>query len=208
MTRRLPLSAWIGLAVMAISEAAMLATIEPFWSWHTPIAWTGYILFVDGLVWRRRASSLLRDNRAEALFIAIVGIPLWVVFEYYNKSHAAELVLHRPARGAAGALRRLRLGIRDNHARIDGNGGTRRLVTRSARTRVSAGISAPRAAWKEWRDQHDRGRRHAGDSDHLSVDLGCRAGVARVHLSSRSTQRGRGRRIDPRRSSKPSIAAD
>jgi hypothetical protein len=85
MTRRLPVFAWIGLAVMAISEAAMLATIEPFWSWHTPIAWTGYILFVDGLVWRRRASSLLRDNRAEALFIAIVGIPLWVVFEFYNK---------------------------------------------------------------------------------------------------------------------------
>jgi hypothetical protein len=85
MTRRLPFYAWIGLAIMATSEAAMLAKIEPFWSWHTPIAWTGYILFVDGLVWRRRGSSLLRDDRAEALFIAIVGVPLWVVFEFYNK---------------------------------------------------------------------------------------------------------------------------
>jgi len=63
----------------------MLAKIEPFWSWHTPIAWTGYILFVDGVVWHRRGSSLLRDNRAEALFIAIAGIPMWVVFELYNK---------------------------------------------------------------------------------------------------------------------------
>jgi hypothetical protein len=85
MTRGLPFYAWIGLAVMATSEAAMLAKIEPFWSWHTPIAWSGYILFVDGLVWRRRGSSLLRDDRAEALFIGIVGVPLWVVFEYYNK---------------------------------------------------------------------------------------------------------------------------
>lgn len=85
MTRRLPVYAWIGLAVMAISEAAMLAKIEPFWSWHTPIAWTGYILFVDGMVWRRRGSSLLRDDRAEAFFIALVGVPLWVVFEFYNK---------------------------------------------------------------------------------------------------------------------------
>jgi hypothetical protein len=85
MTRQLPLYAWIGLGVMAISEAAMLARIEPFWSWHTPIAWTGYILFIDGLVWRRRGSSLVRDNRAEALFIALVGIPLWIVFELYNK---------------------------------------------------------------------------------------------------------------------------
>jgi hypothetical protein len=85
MTRRLPLYAWVGLAIMAISEGAMLARIEPFWSWHTPIAWTGYILFVDGLVWRRRGSSLLADDRAEALFIAIVGVPLWIVFEFYNK---------------------------------------------------------------------------------------------------------------------------
>jgi hypothetical protein len=85
MTRPLPFYSWIGLAVIAISETAMLAKIEPFWSWHTPIAWTGYILFVDGVVWRRRGSSLLRDNRAEALFIAIAGIPMWVVFELYNK---------------------------------------------------------------------------------------------------------------------------
>ncbi|PYR90386.1 MAG: hypothetical protein DMF84_20960 [Acidobacteria bacterium] len=85
MTRHVPFSAWIGLAVIAISEAAMLAKIEPFWSWHTPIAWTGYILLVDGLVWRRRGSSLLRDNRAEAVFIAIVGVPMWVIFEFYNK---------------------------------------------------------------------------------------------------------------------------
>jgi hypothetical protein len=85
MTRRLPFYSWIGLAIIAISETAMLAKIEPFWSWHTPIAWTGYILFVDGVVWRRRGSSLLRDNRAEALFIAIAGIPMWVVFELYNK---------------------------------------------------------------------------------------------------------------------------
>lgn len=85
MTRRLPFYSWIGLSTMAISEAAMLAKIEPFWSWHTPIAWTGYILFVDGLVWRRRGSSLVRDNPAEALFIAIVGVPMWIGFELYNK---------------------------------------------------------------------------------------------------------------------------
>ena len=39
---------------MAISEAGMLARVEPFWSWHTPIAWTGYIFFVDGVIWIRR----------------------------------------------------------------------------------------------------------------------------------------------------------
>jgi hypothetical protein len=63
----------------------MLAEIEPFWSWHTPIAWTGYILLVDGLVWHRRGNSLLRNNPAEALFIAMLSVPLWILFEQYNK---------------------------------------------------------------------------------------------------------------------------
>ena len=85
MNRTFPFYGWIGLAIVAVSEAAMLAHVEPFWSWHTPIAWTGYILFVDALVWRRRGSSLLRNDRAEAFFIALVGVPLWVVFEMYNK---------------------------------------------------------------------------------------------------------------------------
>ena len=63
----------------------MLARIEPFWSWHTPIAWTGYIFAVDGFVWRRRGRSLLRNAPVEAIFMALVSIPLWVVFEEYNK---------------------------------------------------------------------------------------------------------------------------
>jgi hypothetical protein len=70
---------------MAVSEACTLAKIEPFFSWHTPIAWTGYILFVDGIVWKRRGSSWLSQSRAELLFLAFVSIPLWIVFELYNK---------------------------------------------------------------------------------------------------------------------------
>jgi hypothetical protein len=83
--RKLPWYAWIGLALIATSEAGMLARIEPFWSWHTPIAWTGYILVVDGLVWQQRGDSLLRNARAEAVFLALTSIPLWVIFEQYNK---------------------------------------------------------------------------------------------------------------------------
>ncbi|MEN3338789.1 MAG: hypothetical protein V7647_2465 [Acidobacteriota bacterium] len=70
---------------MAVSEAAMLARIEPFYHWHTPIAWTGYILFVDALVWKRRGTSWLRSSPAELLFLACASVPLWVVFEVYNK---------------------------------------------------------------------------------------------------------------------------
>jgi hypothetical protein len=83
--RRLPFSAWVGLGIMAISEAAMFRRIEPFWSWHTPIAWTGYIVFVDALIWKIRGESPIRNDRAEMAFIALASVPLWVVFELYNK---------------------------------------------------------------------------------------------------------------------------
>lgn len=83
--RPLPLYGWFGLLVMVVSEAGMLARVDPFYHWHTPIAWTGYILFVDAVVWKRRGASWLRDSPAELLFIACVSVPLWVVFEMYNK---------------------------------------------------------------------------------------------------------------------------
>jgi hypothetical protein len=77
-------SALAGLAVMVGSEAATLAGIEPFASWNTPIAWTGFILFADGIVWRVRGSSWIRSSPREFAFLAVVSIPLWLVFELYN----------------------------------------------------------------------------------------------------------------------------
>jgi len=82
--RRLPRYALAGFAVMVISEVGMLLGVEPFASFHTPIAWTGYILFVDGLVWRWRANSWLQSAPAEFLFLAVFSVPLWLIFEVYN----------------------------------------------------------------------------------------------------------------------------
>ena len=74
----------LGLLVMIVSEAATLARIEPFWSWNTPIAWTGFILFADGIVWRARRRSWIRSAPREFVFLALLSIPLWLVFEFYN----------------------------------------------------------------------------------------------------------------------------
>ena len=79
------LTAWIGLAVMIGSETATLARIEPFWSWNTPIAWTGFILFADGIVWQARRNSWIRSNGREFILLALASIPLWLVFEGYNQ---------------------------------------------------------------------------------------------------------------------------
>src|SRR5262245_941726 len=76
--------AWLGLAIMIASETATLFQIEPFWSWNTPIAWTGFILFADAIVFRARGDSWLRSAPREFALLALASIPLWLVFEWFN----------------------------------------------------------------------------------------------------------------------------
>ena len=73
---------WRG--IMVFSEAATLAKIEPFWSWNTPICWTGFILFADAIVYRARGNSWIRSNPREFAVLALASIPLWLVFEGFN----------------------------------------------------------------------------------------------------------------------------
>lgn len=70
----MPLYGWVGLAVLLVSEAGTLARIEPFWTWHTAVAWTAYILLVDAIVWNRCGSSWIRSAPAEFAFLAILSI--------------------------------------------------------------------------------------------------------------------------------------
>ena len=74
----------VGLLIMIVSEAATLAHIEPFYSWNTPICWTGFILFADSVVYRARGRSWVRTNPREFALLALVSVPLWLVFEGYN----------------------------------------------------------------------------------------------------------------------------
>jgi hypothetical protein len=73
-----------GLLLMIASQAATLLRIEPFWSWNTPIAWTGFILFADGVVFLARGNSWIRSAPTEFIGLAITSIPLWLVFEFFN----------------------------------------------------------------------------------------------------------------------------
>jgi len=74
----------LGLALMIGSQVLTLAKVEPFWSWNTPICWTGFILFADGLVFQARGASWLRSAPGEFAVLAILSIPLWLVFEFFN----------------------------------------------------------------------------------------------------------------------------
>jgi len=75
---------WLGLAIMIVSETLTLLHVEPFWTWNTPIAWTGFIIFADGIVFRTRGDSWLRSAPREFALLALLSIPLWLVFEGFN----------------------------------------------------------------------------------------------------------------------------
>jgi hypothetical protein len=72
-------------AMMILSEAATLARIEPFYSWNTPICWTAFIVFADSLVYRARGRSRIRSTPLQFVWLVLLSIPLWLVFEGYNR---------------------------------------------------------------------------------------------------------------------------
>src|ERR1700674_4018203 len=83
-TRPFPAYGWVGLASLAIGEWLMFRGVEPVATFFTPIAWTAYALIADAAVVAIRGHSRLRDAPAKFAALALLSIPLWLIFEAYN----------------------------------------------------------------------------------------------------------------------------
>ncbi len=75
---------WLGLAGLFIAEALLLRGVEPVPVFFTPIAWTCYILIADAAVFAISGRSRLHDNPRQFAIVALLSIPLWLIFEAYN----------------------------------------------------------------------------------------------------------------------------
>ncbi len=82
--RPLPAYGWLGLAALAGAEWLMFRGIEPVATYFTPIAWTAYILAADAAVFAVSGHSRLRDAPREFAQVALLSVPLWLLFEAYN----------------------------------------------------------------------------------------------------------------------------
>ena len=82
--RTLPAHGYAGLAIILLAEALLLAGNSFVSHWFTPVVWTGYLLLVDALVFRREGRSLFKTNRIELLVVCVVSILCWWLFEFYN----------------------------------------------------------------------------------------------------------------------------
>jgi len=82
--RPLPTYGWLGLAALVGAEWLMFRGVEPVATYFTPLAWTAYILVADAAVFAIAGRSRLRDTPREFAQVALLSIPLWLIFEAYN----------------------------------------------------------------------------------------------------------------------------
>lgn len=83
-TKKFPLYGYLGFLIIVAAEVLLFSGNQIVGRWFTPIVWTGYILFVDALVYALRSRSPLTTDRLELLVIIVVSIGAWWLFEFYN----------------------------------------------------------------------------------------------------------------------------
>jgi hypothetical protein len=75
---------WAGLAMLCLFEFLLLFRVGWVSTFLTPLCWTAYLLLIDAAVFSLKGSSRLSDSTREFLCLALVSIPLWLIFETYN----------------------------------------------------------------------------------------------------------------------------
>ncbi len=82
--RPFPAYGYLGIAALLLAEALMLRGVEPIATFFTPIAWSAYILIADAAVLALTNRSRLNDAPIVLARMAVLSIPLWLIFEAYN----------------------------------------------------------------------------------------------------------------------------
>ena len=83
-SKKYPFYGYVGIATIVGSEVLLFAGNQFVGHWFTPIVWTGYILFVDALVYKLEGTSLLMTERLEFVVIVLISIAGWWLCEFYN----------------------------------------------------------------------------------------------------------------------------
>lgn len=79
------LHGYLGMATILVAEILLFSGNRFVGGWFTPVVWTGYILFIDALVYRFNGRSLLVNQRIQLLIIIFISIAAWWLFEFYNQ---------------------------------------------------------------------------------------------------------------------------
>ncbi len=80
----MPVHGWVGLGGVALFELLLFAGNRLVGEWFTPLVWTAYILFADGLVAAWTGHSYLTTRRVELVLAGFASVGCWWLFEFYN----------------------------------------------------------------------------------------------------------------------------
>ncbi len=72
------------LVALAGAEWLLFRHVEPVATYFTPIAWSAYILIADAATFAITGRSRLNDAPLSLARMALLSIPLWLIFEAYN----------------------------------------------------------------------------------------------------------------------------
>jgi len=75
---------YIGLGIIVAAEALLFAGVKWVGIFFTPIVWTGYILFLDGIVFKIRGQSWIGTRVKEFLLMVPLSAGFWYLFEFFN----------------------------------------------------------------------------------------------------------------------------
>ena len=67
-----------------MAELLLSLDVEPLAVYFTPLVWSGYIMAIDAAVFALRGRSLIRSEPQAFVWMAILSIFLWLIFELYN----------------------------------------------------------------------------------------------------------------------------
>ena len=79
-----PIYGYVGIIMLLVGEVLLPTKIEPLWSYFTPWMWWAYILALDSWIWKQKGVSLLKSRPKEFIFMSIISIFWWCVFDFYN----------------------------------------------------------------------------------------------------------------------------
>lgn len=82
--RHFPAYGYAGVTIILAAEILLFGGNRFVGGWFTPIVWTGYILFVDAVVYRLKGQSLVTSERREFVLIILISIGGWWLCEFYN----------------------------------------------------------------------------------------------------------------------------
>ena len=84
MNKKFPLHGTIGIILIAVFWYLNwnLNGLRTHWGFF--FLWLGYILFVDGLVFKIKGSSLLSRSAKKFIFLFLISAPAWWIFEGFN----------------------------------------------------------------------------------------------------------------------------